>query len=292
MIVNFDNHIMENGRIMEHSIDWYLENKPKYETDNPCLWQGQYWLLAPILGGYEFNDNKNLQKFYKFYNSCQVDIGLHTRYPGEYLESKDFNSTSVDEHNGISFLAAATKDFHYLNSIISYGEKNNWCFYEKMPGVDPYADLKKPTKLIPFLRNIYKVFKAMKKEKDMGGSSRVDKVIFQNETTTILSRIRLPKDRAFLRIISPDHEPTFIGKMHLIASFASTIISGKKSGRNMMFFKLLAFHHVGYEPRWVRLIKSNFAEKVDMTANSNMFYRKGHPFIECIDRIVNERYTK
>lgn len=290
---NFNDYVDSNGRYTLHPVSESKELGRVYESQNQHLWTGEAHIFRYLnneigWNTYHASHRKTADEYNNFIDimkKTRMFKGLYTRHvsPFKYVESKHFDSMSFDEHNGIAFSAAVFKRYDELDDIIEYGDKNSWCVYEKQPHYSPMRDLwRNPSKIKPFLINLYDVIKASVSTK-FRGSKAVDQIIFKNEVTTGLSRCRLPKDVAYLKLLSPSYKPSLIGLLHLIVTSFHTINKDKPSGRIMLYFKLKSFEIIGYNPWWVKKLRKRFNSKINIRAEFKRFYPVNHPFHKYLD---------
>lgn len=275
------NYIDKNGRCCFYPAHYVEKYNWEYNDLNQYLWTGELMLLKAHFGIIKLVDYDR----YRFIGSItHCGDCFWTRQPPEkFLKSKKFDPISFDEHNGIAFSSVALRSYGQLHRIIEYGKKYGWCYYEKKLYINPFKEIiRKP---IPFIKTLFKAIKFAIKTKDLTGSNDMDKIIAENEELVLLSRVRLPKDIAFLKICSPYHKPSFIGLLHFFISAIHTIKKPELSGKNMLFFKLMAFEQLGYEPLWVIWLRKYFNDKVDIVEVFDRFYYDNHPFKKIIRKI-------
>lgn len=295
----------ENGRITFYPSGWKMKYNWKHDSQNQHLWTGQAMLLKLFyLRTYSnFRFINNSIAFSDIISLCCDFPGINvvepmfiTRHPEPYINTPEYDPMSFDEHNGIAYSCLALNDYFWLNEIIRYGDRYAWCFYEKKLYTNPWRNLLYPKTLFPFLKTLFKALKFAIKTKDFTGSNEMDSIIGENETLGLLSRIRLPKDVAFLKIISPDYRPSFLGKLHFFLAALHTIKKPDLSGKNMLWFKLLAFELKGYKPWWVLFIVKKFqGDKINIQNVFVDFYTEKvhkfrHPFINLRRYIDEIRY--
>lgn len=267
-----ENYMNLNGVITLNKMEHIKAHNLAYESQNPYLWSGQYYLLKRFLNN-EL-DCSNIEAFFHWHKGNIVDEkkGLFTRFPYPYATTYHYDAISFDEQNGLAFACIAKHDYSELDDIIDYGNRHNWYFIDK--------EIEAPkNSLFKRLSIIKDIIVTAFKTKKFGGSREIDKLIFSDYHLIALSRKRLPKDSAFLKMISPNFEPNLIEIIHFYLTSMKTIKKPKKSGVNMLLFKLIAFKMVGYTPWWVERLIEKYTQK-DMLPYFKQFYPQDHPFVD------------
>lgn len=231
------------GFITYNPVSYSDPDAGRWDHDNQHLWTGEVNLLCRFHNMWEWKSvyDYQFEKFDKSFKSTEIFPGLHTRNaPIElYLYSLGWNAFSLDEHDGIAFSAAAIGVPSYVERIVQYGENYGWAFIEHDPRANGL-----PTSVKEwwnFAKGLGKLLWFAVKNRDFSGSSEMDKIIFANEQLSNASRIRLPKDRAFLKVVA-GRKPGFFAWCHFLLASYQTCKKDKKeiSGKNRLFFRLLS----------------------------------------------------
>ena len=293
---------MENVRevILEISKDYIEENgvvrffnrnedHGPYETQNPYLWTGQFYMAVRYLT-YDFLDRKGL---YNFHEKNLILPGLFTRFPGEYIDSIHYDSISLDEHNGLCFVAASSIGVYWImevNDVYNYGNEYGWVFDEKNPKVSIMSYLlKNPLSIFSIPKSLVELYKVAKATNDWNGSGEMDQVIFKNPLLKILSRKRLPKDIFIIKILAKPEKITLFEKLHFYLSCYHTITSPKKSGVNMLLFKFVYFKVIGYENFIIKYLRNKFINgSMDIMKFQREFYGKNELFIYISSQLLRK----
>ena len=254
-----------NGFLTYHTKNQSDPYKGIWDGTNPHLWTGQLNILLRLKGCYfNVNDssylNHQIYNFNTTINSTSIRGGLNTRHaPWElYLMSDEYDSISLDEHDGICFSDAALDTSRSLE-LLAYGENNNWAFVEKEPNVNPYPKTIK--EYINIFKGLYEIIKFAIKTKDYDGSGEMDQIIFKYPEIVRLTRIRVGKDRAFIRLIN-GKKPGLLSYIHLIMSLYFSARGNKSSGHNRSFYRFAALGLRGVKGYWITKAFKYFDKKM------------------------------
>lgn len=243
-------------KILEHYTDKYgfvtakhkSESDPDnelWDTENNHLWTGQMNLLLrykSLLGGYF--EEKMKKNFFKTLDSTEIYLGLHTRHApiSAWFHSDQWDAISLDEHDGMAMSCASYKIYYPIQQIAQYGIDHGWAYIEKPPLESAWPKTLKAW--LRLFRGVGEVLVYAIKNKDYRGSRAMDQVIFKHQEVVNLSRLRLPKDRYFIKRVA-GLEPTWLDKLHFKLTVKSTLKDARISGKNRLVFRLLALRIVG-----------------------------------------------
>ena len=237
------------------------------DVKNPHLLTGQLNLLLYERDLLERRvwDNQ-YEDYCKTLRSTMLVEGLNTRHApaAEYLKHEEWDAISLDEHDGIAFSSVAL-GIKKNAAIVNYGNNHGWSFNEKDP------DNQKPFSYRNLIKGLYNLIKFAIKNKDWSGSDAMDVVIFQYPELVRLSRIRLPKDRAFLRL-TVSQKPGLIGLIHLVVSLLYSAKKDKLSGHNRTFYRLLALYKIDCDYLLIDLCTQYYHKKMVERYGDNYLY--------------------
>jgi hypothetical protein len=243
-------------KILEHYTDKYgfmtakhkSESDPDngvWDTENNHLWTGQINILLRynnLIGGY-FEDRMR-RNFLTSLDHTEIYMGLHTRHApiNVWMQSPEWDAISLDEHDGMAMSCAALKTMWPIQQIYQYGEKHGWSYIEKPPFEQAWP--KTLRGWLNLFKGVSEVLMYAIKSKDYRGSRAMDQIIFKHQEVENLSRIRLPKDRYFIKRIA-GHEPNWLDRLHFKLTVKKTLSDARISGKNRLVFRLLALRLVG-----------------------------------------------
>jgi len=261
------------GFFTYHPVMQQNPDKGDWDSDNPHLWTGQLNLLLRYHGYFEDLSilDDQLNRFDSTIVSTMVVRGLNARHAplGIYLDSDEYDAISLDEHDGMFFSSAAlasTKDA----AILNYGESNGWSFNEKEPFAGAFP--KNIKSWINLIKGLGEIIVFAIKNKDFSGSDKMDKVIFKYPELIRLSRVRLGKERAFMRM-SIGMKPGLMSYAHLVVSLYYSAKKNKISGHNRSFYRFLVLSNIGYNSYWISRAKKYYVKKMKQMYGDEYIHR-------------------
>jgi len=247
-----------------------------YDSENQHLWSGEAAILIQL------NDLGRPLKLEQGYEGALVAtratidskpvFGLYSRHPDPFRFSKDFHAVSLDEYNGILYYTSTRKgEMDYIaHDILAYGEKNAFAYIDEAPNTNPLKEAKEQG-----------VWTTIKQIYDYLKNKRESKVVEH------LSRIRLPRDVAFYRIMAGE-SPKFLEMTHLvIASILSSFTSPEDTGGKLLtYFRYRAMNNKGYnniilnlsEKIFTRQLRKQYGEYYLSELIKIYFKDEHHPF--------------
>lgn len=265
----------------------------RYDSENNHLWTGEINLMLHIKGWLEEEvATVQARNFKKSVDITEHHPGLYARQPEPYIHTEHYSSVSLDEYNGIIYSAAAFPEIgqKYMTDMCVYGDANGWAFDEHRPNNNPW---KIPFKAFPGIwKTLKELYAHAKATGDFDGSNTMDKIIYSNEYIEALSRIRLPKDRAFPRLAA-GRWPGLISYIHFIITniHTSKKESGHNSGKIMLYFKFKALEALGRGQNFImRWCKRKCEKNLIATHGENYmehifsqyFPDQNHPLVDLI----------
>ena len=254
--------------------------KVKNDNHNANLFTGEAAILLTLSKVIEDKHKNDIKKALK---SVKIQPGLFTRHPDGSQNNADYDVVSHDEYNGIMYMIAAIPELaHEADEIVEYGQKHNWQFIDGDPGKDGFKALKRnPIKSIKSIFNIYKAWKS-------GNKQKLNEARWKAKEISYLSYIRVPRDRAFYKIIAPSFKPSLFEIIWLSLSifFMSRKPKEEFSGRCMAMFRFIAIDMVNYNSRLLNIAHGYMLNRFmeDYGVNffeiilQGYFHNKTHPF--------------
>lgn len=219
------------------------------DQEHMHLQNGLTHMLIALHGMLELGNNYRFQRdlLERHLKVTQTELGLYSRFPMPYLVSEHHDPVSIDEYRGIMTSLAFFPELHafYGSCILSYGETHSWAFIDDLPNYDPISRLGIKGAL-SVLKLIPAIVKDVVSTKDFDGSSSLDKILKSNPKLEALTRIRLPAERAFIRLCMGE-DPGLISNLHFILSILSAAKKQKASSVIMKVMQIVALRHVGHK---------------------------------------------
>lgn len=259
---------IKNEYINEYGQLKFKKDEHPWDNDNPFLRTGQLNMLLKYKGFTNGLSEGNLSfrfemlaNFKKSINVTWLYWGLNTRHAptNDYMESDKFDSISLDEHDGICFSEIALGWENQTAQLCKYGRDYGWYFNERDICGKPF-----PNSVLGYLKLIWGIINITYHAIitwDFSGSSEMDKVIFKHPEVVKLTRIRLPKDRAFIRL-SAGYKAGLIGYIHLIISLFFSAYKEKPSGHNRSFYRLWVLKELGVNDIFFRKVKKYYIKRM------------------------------
>jgi hypothetical protein len=281
-------------KILEHYTDRYgfmtLKHKSEsspdkglWENETNHLWTGQINLLLRynnLIGGY-FEDRmrKNLLNSL---DATEIYIGLHTRHApiNKWMQSPEWCAIKPEDHDGMAMSCIALKTMWPIQQIYEYGVKYGWSYIENPPFEKAW-----PKTLRGWLRlfvGIVEVLTHSLIPKEYRGSREAYQAILKHREVENLSRIRLPKDRYFIKRIA-GHGPNWLDRLHFKLTVKKTLSDSRISGKNRLVFRLLALRLVGL---------TEFEEEILQEVHVELTKQFGYSYInEILKKYINNPYN-
>jgi hypothetical protein len=254
----------------------------KSDNHNANLFTGEAAILLRLANVME---KKHADDIKRALEGVKIEPGLFTRHPDGSQANADYDVVSHDEYNGIMYMIAALPELaHEADAIVEYGQKYNWQFIDGDPGKDGFKALvKNPIRSIKAIVNIYKAWKSDNKQK-------LNEARWAAGEISYLSYIRVPRDRAFYKIMAPSYKPSTFELLWLALSIFFMARKPKEefSGRCMAMFRFLAIDMVGYQSKILNLAHGymlgkflqDYGQDFFEVILVNYFKNKTHPFHE------------
>lgn len=256
--------------------------KAKNDNHNANLFAGEAAILLKMA---DVMEDKHIKDIKRALASVKIQDGLFTRHPDGSQANADYDVVSHDEYNGIMYMIAAIPELaHEADAIVKYGQDHNWQFIDGDPGKDGLKTLvKNPIKSIKSIIKIYKAWKS-------GNKQALNEARWTAGDISYISYIRVPRDRAFYKIMAPSYKPSLFEILWLSASIFFMARKPKEefSGRCMAMFRFLAIDMSGFSSKILNLAHGYMLGKFLQDYGQDFFEvilvgyfkNKDHPFHE------------
>lgn len=259
----------------------YNPGRTNSDNGNPLLFLGQYAMMLKMQG--LMTEEKRIE-ILNALDASKVSKGLYSRHPDPYRLTDHHDMVSHDEYNGIMYVVAATGATHIADNVVGYGKAHNWQYIDNNPGSDAFK--------LGFFKVLGAIWKLLR-------SSDIEKTREELGELGNLTYIRLPRDRAFYKIMSKNYKPSWFELLWMcVATYTSTLkdknhING--SGRIMAWFRIKSILERGYTNPiltitnllFQRSLIKNYGNRYMDVLFSMYFQNKKHPFH---DLIRNTKY--
>jgi hypothetical protein len=229
-------------------------------SDNPNLFTGELFFLRKLLG----QQRTGAESLYlsNILLDCKVYPGLYRRHPTEFQEKFQlpYNIVSHDEYTAILLLARSLGcSTSVAQSIVEYGEKHNWQFYDYVPKSDFFRALfKNPIDTIKKRRAYKKDYNQNKHD-----TNAVD--IRHEGDIVALTFLRQPRDRAFYKLVA-GKKPSFLETLWLSISYVYTtrrnLEDGSRGGTVLLAWFRMMLIEDSAQVKGVLKIAHNLFDKI------------------------------
>jgi hypothetical protein len=229
-------------------------------SDNPNLFTGELFFLRKLLG----QQRTGAESLYlsNILLDCKVYPGLYKRHPTEFQEKFQlpYNIVSHDEYTAILLLARSLGcSTSVAQSIVEYGEKHNWQFYDYVPKSDFFRAL--------FKNPIDTIKKRIAYKKDYNQNKHdTNAVDIRHEGDIVaLTFLRQPRDRAFYKLVA-GKKPSFLETLWLSISYVYTtrrnLEDGSRGGTVLLAWFRMMLIEDSAQVKGVLKIAHNLFDKI------------------------------